>query len=201
MAAFISTLLLLGIVAYSAGWVAAGNELGQQNRTDPTTSAQPSRGATTSPSPVRSSSPPNSPTPDASVAVTPTRKDAFPMPNLVGQNFLVARQTAIEKKLGVNVVFNKPSPRPDGTVAETFPEAGVDVWAGLTIRLEVAGPPPKVSVPNVVSRPCEEGSAALLDAGLKIKGYPSGRRGNVVKVEPVPYTTLVWNDEVTLFCS
>jgi PASTA domain len=198
--AFVSTLLLLSIVGWSAGWVAAGNELERQGHVDPTTSAQPTKAPTSSPSPVRSSAP-TSPKQSNTPTATPSRPDQFAMPNLVNQNFQLARAAAREKKLGVNVSFNEPSSKADGMVARTFPDAGVFVWPGVTIQLYVAGPAPEVLVPQVVDKPCGEGKDAILEAGLKIQAYPSGERGNVTKVEPVPGTKLKWNDEVKLFCS
>lgn len=198
-AAFVSTLLLLGIVGWSAGWVAAGNDLERQGHVDASASVPVPKPTTPSPTPVRSSASP-SPTNPAS-PTTPSRPDQFAMPNLINMDFLVARALAMEKRLGVAVMFNEPSSRPNGNVVKTLPEPGVWVWPGVTIKLLVAGPPPKVSVPDIVGRPCGEGKDAVLDVGLKIQGYPSGERGNVVKVEPGPGTTLSWNDEVKLYCA
>ena len=199
-AAFVTTLLVLGIVGWSAGWVAAGNELEQQGHIDPTTTTQATKSATSSPTPMRSSaspSPTKSPTPDT----TPSRADQFAMPNFVGQHFVSARGTARAMKLGVDVSFNEPSNRRDGFVARTTPVEGVFVWPGVTVHLHVAGPPPKVLVPEIVGKPCGEAKDAILEAGLKIQAYPSGEKGNVTKVEPGAGSTLNWNDPVKLFCS
>jgi serine/threonine-protein kinase len=197
-AAFVSTLLLLGIVGFFAGFVAAGSELERQGQIDPTTTAQAPKSPTPSPSPARPTpSPSLSPTPD----VTATRADAFDMPDLVNKNFRDARNDAIGRKLGVNVVFNERSIRANGTVVRTNPAAGVQVFPGLTIQLYVAGPPPRVLVPDIVGKTCGEGKDGILDAGLKIGAYPSGEKGNVTKVEPAPGTLLSWNDSVKIFCA
>lgn len=197
-AAFLSTLLLLGIVGFFAGYVAAGSELERQGQIDPTTTTQAPKSPTPSPSPAR---PSPSPSPSATPDETPTRADAFDMPDLVNKNFRDARNDAISRKLGVNVVFNEHSIRANGTVVRTNPIAGFKVFPGLTIQLYVVGPPPRVLVPQIVGKPCGEGKDGVLDAGLKISAYPSGERGNVTKVEPTPGTLLSWNDSVKIFCA
>jgi hypothetical protein len=198
-AAFVSTLLLLGIVGWSAGWLAAGSELEHRGQVDPTTSAQASK------PPVASPTPKPSPTPTATGTDTPTvapsREGQFEMPDLVNKDFRAARLEAIGKKLGVNVAFNERSIRKEGTVVSTNPVPGVLVFPGVTITLRVVGPPPKVTVPQIVDKPCGEGKDAVLDAGLKIAAYPSGERGTVRNVEPAPGETLNWNDSVKIFCS
>ena len=196
-AAFVSTLLILGIVGFFAGYVAAGSELEKQAQIDTTASPLVSKSPMPSPSPAR---PTTSPTP--APTGTPTRADAFDMPDLVNKNFRDARNEAVSRKLGVNVVFNERALlKSAGTVVRTNPEPGVAVWPGVTIQLYVVGPPPKVQVPAIIGKPCHEGKDAVLEAGLKISGYPSGERGNVNNVEPGPGTTLNWNDAVKIFCS
>jgi hypothetical protein len=198
-AAFVSTLLLLGIVGWSAGWVAAGSEIERKGQIDPTATTQAPKPPTSSPTPSR---PAASPTPvdTSSPTVTPSREGQFEMPDLVGKDFRVARLEARAKKLGVNVVFNERSLRANGMVVSTNPVAGILVFPGVTITLRVAGPPPRVFVPDIVGKSCAEGRDAVLEAGLKIKEYPSGEKGNVTKVEPAPGAAVVWNDEVKIFC-
>lgn len=198
-AAFVSTLLLLGIVGWSAGWVAAGSAIERQGQTDPTTTAQASEPPTSSPTPSR---PTASPTPaeTGTPTLTPSREGQFEMPDLTGKDFRVARLEARAKKLGVNVTFNERSLRASGTVVSTNPVAGMLVFPGVTITLRVAGPPPRVYIPDIVGKTCAEGREAVLEIGLKIKEYPSGEKGNVTKVEPGPGSAAVWNDEVKIFC-
>ena len=148
-----------------------------------------------SPSPSTSLSP--SPSPSPSVA---RRADAFEMPDLVNKEFRTARIEALSRKLGVNVVFNERSGKANGTVVRTNPAAGVLIFPGLTILLYVVGPPPTVSVPQVVGLLCDEAKIRILDAGLKISAYPSGTRGTLTQVEPSAGTTLNWNDSVSLHC-
>jgi PASTA domain len=196
-AAFVSTLLLLGIVGFSAGFVAAGSDLEKQARTETTTSPQASKSPTPSPPPAR---PTSSPTP-VNPTGTPSRPDQFAMPSLVNKDFRVARLQAIALKLGVNVKFNEPSDKRDGTVVMTNPEAGTYVWPSVTIHLHVAGGPPPVTIPPVVGASCEDGKDRVLEAGLLIGGYPAGNKGKVTRTDPVPGTAAKWNDPVKIYCA
>ena len=196
-AAFLSTLLILGIVGFFAGYVAAGSELERQAHTDPSASPSASK-PSPSASPVR---PSPTPVDTGTPTGTPTRADAFDMPDLVNKNFRDARNDALGRKLGVNLVFNERSIRADGTVVRTNPVAGFKVFPGLTIQLYVAGPPPVTTVPEVLDKPCDEAKTMILDAGFKITSYPSGERGKVKQTEPAPGTAGRWNDGVKIFCA
>lgn len=198
-AAFVTTLLLLGIVGWSAGWVAAGNELEYQGQVDPTTSTQASKQPTSSPTPSRPAASPSG-APTGNPTVTPSREGQFEMPDLVNKDFRVARLEARAKKLGVNVIFGERSSRANGTVVSTNPVKGLLVFPGVTITLRVAGPAPQVFVPEIVGKSCAEGRDTVLDSGLKIKEYPSGEKGNVTRVDPAQGSPLHWNDEVRIFC-
>lgn len=196
--AFVSTLLLLGIVGFSSGWVAAGSQMDGQ--VDPTATSQLPKPPTPSPTPVRTTTAP-SPSRDLTPTGTPSHADQFEMPNLVNKKFQDARREAIAKKLGVNVVFGERALlKSDGTVVETKPPAGTFVRPGWTIQLHVVGPAPEVLVPAIIGMSCEEGKDAVLEAGLKISGYPRGSRGKVTNVEPAPGSTLSWNDPVAISC-
>lgn len=122
------------------------------------------------------------------------------MPDLVGRKFLDARQDAFKVKLGVNVKFDDQSYKPAGTVVSTVPEARDLVYPGLTIIINVAGPPVDVSVPQLAGKTCGDGKRLLVEAGLRIESYPTGQKGNVDKTDPPAYTQLKWNDQVKLFC-
>lgn len=184
IAAFLTTLLVLAVVGWSIGWLAAGTDLaGQQTPVSSSPSNRPAARATTS-----------SPSP----SVSPT---AFGMPKLVGMKFREARQKAFDLKLGVTIRFNESGAYPAGTVAKTSPADGVLVKAGLTIILYVTGAPPKVTVPDIAGKTCNEGKDLLLEAGLLIKEYPTGDKGRVVKTEPSALTELKWNDQVQVYCS
>jgi hypothetical protein len=187
-AAFFTTLLVLAVVGWSIGWLAAGTDLaGQQTSTTPTatpshTSSEPTRPPTTSPS----ASPSN---------------NAFGMPNLVGKKFKLARQQAFDLKLGVTIHFDEPKNLPAGTVARTFPEDTVLVRPGFQVILYVTGPAPKVTVPLLTGKTCTEGKDALIDVGLRIDSYPSGDKGRVVKTDPLALSELTWNDPVKVYCT
>jgi hypothetical protein len=193
-AAFVTTLVVLGLVGWSIGWLAAGTELasGEPTKTPSATSA-PSR--VPSPTPSRTASP------SPSASVNPQRTDAFAMPDLVGKKFQEARLQAFDLKLGVTVKFDEPANgKPAGTVMKTVPEAKEFVWRGLTIVLHVAGPPTKLSVPVLAGKTCAEGKDTLVLAGFRVT-YPTQDKGIVVKSEPPAFTEKVWNDEVKLYCA
>jgi hypothetical protein len=193
-AAFVTTLVVLGLVGWSIGWLAAGTELASSEPTrTPATTGAPSRVATPTASPTRAATPTATP--------NPQRTDAFAMPDLVGKKFLEARQQAFDLRLGVTVKFDAPANgKPAGTVMSTTPEAKDYVWRGLTIVLHVAGAPVKVSVPVLVGKTCNEGKDALVHAGFRVT-YPTQDKGNVVKSEPPAFTEGLWNDEVKLYCA
>jgi beta-lactam-binding protein with PASTA domain len=193
-AAFVTTLVVLGLVGWSIGWLAAGTELASGEPTkSPTVTSAPTR--TPSPTPTRTAS--SSPTASAN----PQRTDAFAMPDLVGKKFLVARQQAFDLKLGVTVKFDEPANgKPTGTVMKTTPEAKDFVWRGLTIVLHVAGAPIKLAVPVLVGKTCNEGKDTLVQAGFRV-AYATQERGKVTKSDPPAFTEMVWNDEVKLHCA
>jgi hypothetical protein len=193
-AAFVTTLVVLGLVGWSIGWLAAGTELASGEPTStPSATGAPTRSLT--PSRVPSAAP----TPSASV--TPHRTDAFAMPDLVGKKFLEARQEAFDLKLGVTVKFDEPgNGKPNGTVMRTTPEPKEFVWRGLTIVLHVSGPPIKISVPVLAGKTCTEGKDILVQTGFRVT-YPTQDKGHVVKSEPPAFTEGVWNDEVKLYCA
>ncbi len=194
-AAFVTTLVVLGLVGWSIGWLAADTELaGGEPTKGPTATAVPSR----TPTPAVS----RTPTPAASATATPRRTDAFAMPELVGRKFLEARQDAFKLKLGVEVRFNEPADgKPAGTVMRTNPRAKDFVYPGLTIFLYVSGPPPKVTVPVLAGKTCEEAKDVLVQLGLRVGSYPGGPNGKVVKTEPPALKELVWNDPVDIHCA
>jgi hypothetical protein len=188
VAAFLTTLLVLAVVGWSIGWLAAGTDLAGN---ETLASASPSTPASRPPS-----SAPASPSPSASAG-----KDAFGMPKLVGQKFRLARQKAFDLKLGVTIHFDEPGNYQPGTVARTYPADGILVRPGYTIVLYVTGPAPKVSVPAVAGMTCSDGKDALVDAGLRIDSYPSGDKGRVVKTDPPGLVEVTWNDAVKVYCT
>lgn len=194
-ATFAASLLVTAIVGWLAGWQAADSEVSNKGHGNST----PSAFLSASPS----LSPPPSPTPSPARSVTASpslRTDAFDMPNLVGEKFREARHEALRHNLGVEVRFGEVRGE-EGTVRRTDPTAGELVWPGLTIFLYVAGDPPTFAVPDVKGKPCQDGITELLDAGLKIDSYPSGKKGTVQMTDPPAGTKAAWNDQVKLFCA
>lgn len=193
VAAFATTLVVLGIVGWSAGWLVAGADARNREVATPSASA-------TMASPTRLPSPAASARHSETPEPTPTRTDAFAMPDLLKKDFRVARLEAAAARLGVNIVFGETG-ADDGTVVRTNPESGIFVYPGLTVSLYVAGDAPKLNVPDVEGSSCREGRNALLKAGLLIEGYPSGEKGTVQKTEPAAGTEVAWNTRVRVFCA
>lgn len=192
VAAFAVTLLVLAIVGFSAGYLSG-----------PAANAGPSAAPSTSTAPTATASRSPSPSPEGSetASPSPSRTDTFAMPNLVGKNFIEARNDALALGLGVKVNFKEPGLlKPDGEVLRTFPAAKTLVFPNLGIVLYVKGDPPPATVPAVAGKPCTEAITQLANAGFAVE-LPGGSNGNAVRTEPGPDTVLVWNDRVQLFCA
>ena len=198
-ATFAATLLVLAVVGWSVGWLAADGEGKAQGLGDPSPSVAVSSAPPPPPSPTPDASPDQTPPPTATPE--PTRSNTFAMPDLRGQHFIAARKEATSRKLGVNVRFDAEGRGEDGTVVATNPEPDLYVWPGLTITLYVKGPAPDVEVPELIGQPCGQAKDMLVDRGLTIHSYPSGEEGNVYKTDPVAGTRLKWNGRVMLYCS
>lgn len=195
-AAFATTFLVLAIIGWSIGWLAggAGNPVSQESP-EPTATSRPAQ-VTKSPTP----SPTPSKTPSASTTAVSTA-DAFPMPNVVGKEFREARAELLALKVGVEVHFNAPSERKQGTVERQEAKAGVLIQKGWTMQLYVSGSAPYTTMPNVVGKACTAAKDELVDIhGFKIDSYPSGTRGKVTKIEPTATAVVVWGTSVKLYC-
>lgn len=195
-AAFATTLIVLGIVGWSAGWLAASSELkglGTGETPSPSTSrSAPASATPASPTPVTSR-------PTATATTLPP--NAIEMPDLLGQKYLDARRAAFGLGLSVNVHFNRSEDEPAGTVVETNPRAGEYVLKGWTISIHVTGAVPQLEVPELIGLPCKKAKDRLIELGLTIGSYPSGEKGAVYKADPVAGTKLPWNSRVKLYCS
>jgi hypothetical protein len=121
----------------------------------------------------------------------------FPLPNVVGTDFVEARQRLRELRLGVQVEFDGDG---DGrTVQRTRPAPGHEVHPGITVRLQVQGEPPTLQVPRLVGMSCLEAGRLAADSGL-VPRYKPRKVGRVTRQDPRPYATARWNDKVTLVC-
>jgi beta-lactam-binding protein with PASTA domain len=188
MAAFLTTLLVLAVVGWSVGWLAASADSPVQETDASAKPSTPANRLSASPRPA-----------SASPSASPT---AFGMPRLVGKTFRQARQQAFDLKLTVVIHFGEPAKNlPPGTVARTAPEETVLIRPGFQIVLYVTGPAPKVTVPMLAGKTCGEGTDALIQAGLKPHDYPSGDRGKVVKTDPPALMELTWDDPVDVYCA
>ncbi|WP_433127986.1 PASTA domain-containing protein [Micromonospora sp. CA-240977] len=185
--------VLLAAIGATGGWLLAGDgddpsgdPLAAATTTGPPTSRatapRPSTGRTT-PSAVRTSA-------------TATKGAGLTVPPVLGTDFVQARDTLREQRLGWRLVFGGGAGR---TVESTSPVVGTPVARGTTVQLQVAGPAPEAEVPDVVGKDCAKAVDELIDEGLYPR-YLSGRSGKVARQEPVEDGPARWNDEVSIWC-
>jgi hypothetical protein len=182
--------VLLAVIGASGGWILAGDA-------DPAT--PPVAAGTSAPASSDSAAadvpPPTRPgrSPTGTRTTTPA---GLTVPDLVGRDFEQARQELHDRKLGWRLVFGTGSGR---NVERTSPAPGTPVRRGVTVTLWVAGPPPTVSVPDLVAQDCGDAANDLVAAGLYPR-YRTGRRGPVTAQDPVAGSSARWNDQVALTC-
>jgi PASTA domain len=189
--AFIATLvLLLGLGGAVFGINAAGNPRSPNPTPLPQAAGTPTSG------PTATATPTSTPTTGSTATSTPAPADTFPVPNLVGVDFMTARTKVRDLKLGWRLEFEGAGT--DQTVRATDPTAGSPVKRGTTIKIFVQGAAPKAVVPSVKGKPCDEAAALVVDSGL-YPTYPTGRSGVVLSQTPTS-ANLVWNDEMEIKC-
>lgn len=185
--------VLLVAIGATGGWLLAGGN--DESPGDPlaavtVTGTPTDQAATPRPSTGR-------PTPSAPrTSASPTKGNKLTVPPVVGRDFEEARDTLREMRLGWRLVFGTGVGR---SVEHTSPAVGVEVARGTTVQLQVAGPPPAVSVPDVVGDDCAAAADDLVDAGLYPR-YRSGKSGKVSRQDPAKDGPARWNDEVSIWC-
>ncbi|MFD2766227.1 PASTA domain-containing protein [Micromonospora eburnea] len=180
--------VLLAVIGASGGWILAGEAEPITPPASGVTTPTPSGDAT----PKVSASPPQ----QRPTAVRTTTAGGLTVPELVGTDFVRARQELRDRKLGWRLVFGTGSGR---GVERTSPEPGTPVRRGITVTLWVAGPAPALPVPDLVAQECGDAADDLVEAGF-YPSYRTLRRGPVTAQEPEPGATAHWNDKVTLTC-
>jgi hypothetical protein len=140
------------------------------------------------------------PTPVPTPTPTPTAGASFPVPDVAGDNFELARAELRALRLGVQLVFEGTDPAV-GDVRVTEPSAGTVVRRGTTVKVFVRGAAPPATVPDVSGLTCSAAARRIVDAGLYPR-YPRGRTGSVISQVPVATDapTLHWNDTVQILC-
>ena len=193
--AMIATLvLLLGLAGALFGiYVANVNAAAAAASASPAPSA--TTAAPTTP-PVTSTTPPVTPTPTPTVTTNPPAPDAFPLPPLAGLDFQEARTKV--RQLGLDWTLKFGPTGDDPTVVSTSPSAGVSVSPGTTILIVVKGRAPLADVPDIVEKPCTDGVAMIIEAGLYPNFLTGTRTGTVIFSAVLPDAR--WNDKMSLAC-
>jgi PASTA domain len=191
LAGIAAAVVVLAAVGATGGWLLAGANKDNQRANG--TEASPST-SYFSPSPAYSSA--ASAEPSQTAPTTPGGAE-FPLPDVIGQDFVSARQQLRAQRLGVQVVFDHKGD--DRSVERTTPEAGETVHAGITVKLYVPGDPPVLQVPSLLGMACAEAGQAAADRGLTPQ-YEPKKAGRVKRQDPEPYAEARWNDKVKLVC-
>lgn len=190
-----AAVLVLAAAGGTAGYVLGGRD-GRDGRL-PVANASAAPTDTSAPAATTSVSAPASAEPsDVAGSVPPG--NSFPLPNVAGQDFELARRQLRALRLGVTVIFG--SAGDDRRVERTEPAAGQHVRPGISVNLYVRGRAPIATVPGVVGLACDEAGRIVADHGLTPQ-YPDGRSGRVLRQDPEPPTdTVRWTDQVRLYC-
>jgi PASTA domain len=181
--------VVLAAAGATGGWLLASTDKSNQGSGGRTPAPPASH---QSPSPSPSPTPSTSPTPSPSTVQT-----EFPLPDVVGLDFMEARRRLRDLKLGVKVDFDGKGDR--RLVDETMPPAGVTVHSGITVKLRVRGDEPTVQVPWLIGKGCADAGREAADLGLEPR-YDPEKSGRVVKQDPEPYEKARWNDRIKLVC-
>ena len=189
--AMIATLvLLLGLAGALFGIYVAN-----VNAAAAAASASPAPSAPTTP-PITPTTTPVPPTPTPSVTTNPPAPDAFPLPPLTGLDFTEARTKV--RQLGLDWTLKFGPTGDDPTVVSTSPSAGVSVSPGTAILIVVKGRAPLADVPDIVEKPCADGVAMIIEAGLYPNFLTESRTGRVIFSAVLPDAR--WNDKMSLAC-
>jgi hypothetical protein len=151
--------------------------------------------ASTTP-PVTPTTTPVTPTPTPSVTTNPPAPDTFPLPPLTGLDFQEARTKV--RQLGLDWTLKFGPTGDDPIVVSTSPSAGVSVSPGTTILIVVKGRAPLAEVPVIVEKPCADGVAMIIEAGLYPNFLTGSRTGTVIFSAVAPHAR--WNDTMSLAC-
>ncbi|MFF4191742.1 Stk1 family PASTA domain-containing Ser/Thr kinase [Nonomuraea sp. NPDC001831] len=112
------------------------------------------------------------------------------VPDLVGQNMVVAERTATGKGFKVNKVAGEyDEDTPEGLVLRTDPEGKTELESGSTITLVPSLGPKRVIVPSVRGLTSDEARIKIAEAGLtvgSVKRLPNGEveRNKVIRSSP-----------------
>ncbi|MBV1853269.1 PASTA domain-containing protein [Catellatospora tritici] len=190
IAAVATGTVVMAVAGLAIGWFAAGDAgTPQANGSASPTAAVESIAPTASPSAL----------PSPSVAVSPSYSGAT-IPNVEGIDFRDAYKQLRALGLTVNVRFDEPGETANGNVVRTEPGVGTPLKKGTAIKVFVAGPVFKLTMPDVSGGSCEHAKDVLLDSGLQVEKYIGNKQDPFKEASITPGSEVSWGDRITLTC-
>ena len=97
-----------------------------------------------------------------------------PVPNLVGQQKVVAEQWAQQNGVSLNEVTDNNSTQPEGTITHQSPQPGAAFTRGEVITVRVSAGPQPVSIPNVDGMSVAKATKQLEQLGFQVNVIQAG---------------------------
>lgn len=186
--------VMLAVAGLAIGWYVAGS--GE----DPQVQASTSPSAVVA-SPEPSPSPSELPSPTPEPSPSATGGGIQTMPNVLSRPFREARLEIMAKfGVSVKVEFDEASTATPEYVLRTVPAADQPVLRGTSVTIWVAGPRVRFPMPDVVGQSCGAAQKKLVEEGLRIGRYLTGRSGTVLSTSVPKDQEVAWNDAVDLSC-
>ncbi|MFR9754790.1 Stk1 family PASTA domain-containing Ser/Thr kinase [Streptomyces sp. TR06-5] len=127
--------------------------------------------------------------------------DKFSMPNLVGQSYQDAKQSAENRGLEVAKGGSEYCKQDKQTVCSTDPAADSQVEKGATVTLTMSKGPAPVEVPDVEDQQYEDAQQTLEDAGFSVQREnqeSDEEAGSVIGMDPAGGSKVEKGSTVTL---
>ncbi|MBZ4663818.1 MAG: pknB [Caloramator sp.] len=128
------------------------------------------------------------------------------VPNIIGLNEDQAKLKLEPLKLKLEVEGKEYSDKPEGTIIKMYPEDGIKVKEGSTIRVKLSAGQKKVIVPDLKGLDLLEAEIILKNNGLKRgtierKYSDEVEKNRIMDQEPKPNTEIIEGSEVNIVIS
>lgn len=128
------------------------------------------------------------------------------VPNIIGLNEEQAKLKLEPLKLKLEVEGKEYSDKPEGTIIKMYPEDGIKVKEGSTIRVKLSAGQKKVIVPDLKGLDLLEAEIILKNNGLKRgtierKYSDEVEKNRIMDQEPKPNTEIIEGSEVNIVIS